>query len=472
MAGIDFSNGDAGTPGTMTELENEAPGCFKYLDQPYFADGGIQQAITSDPYLMPGYRAAALGQMLPDGGTDLNQLLVYYNMQSPYDLYWWQVGSEYTGSLQFQSRPAGRYGGNSPTGSWSYTISVPGGVVRCATGGDGGSCGAWPPSESADGSFDAWVDEIYDGIMATFSPSTPDLGQLCEHVKVTGPYGGHVIACLSVPNGGNGLGFLGVRPLRFYVEIADDSGNPTAMVKGFYGFMTAGYAGCSTPDANLELMDYGSLNAPFGEMSSLPLPLSYYLSNPFGLTAQELQSNFFCNGATAVDAGDPGYAAVSFGSQREITIEYNASGDQVNDAGVTNANVAYKIVGSSGYHGTSTFTAGTASDGGNDTYVLGVGTLTKNGSSYPVDWANPLPVLTELVNALYYGGPQDTSCADAASTGTGQADCVITTDVAGNHTVTFPFGAVPWFGVPTMMMTFAAGSGYPTTIGYVNAGGQ
>jgi hypothetical protein len=149
VAGLDFSVGDGGTPGTMTQLNSEAPGCFSYPERDFLADGGtVAQLVATDPNFNPGYRNAMLGDAVQ----------MYYNMEAPPKDYLgiWQVGSGYTGAVNFQSRPGGRYG------SWNYVLSVPTGVQRCPT--EGGACATWapppPPGDGTQDAFDAWMDEI------------------------------------------------------------------------------------------------------------------------------------------------------------------------------------------------------------------------------------------------------------------------------------------------------------------------
>ena len=101
---------------------------------------------------------------------------------------------------------------------------------------------------------------------------------------------------------------------------------------------------------------------------------------------------------------------------------------------MTNQNVAYKVIASQGYYGTTypLVSYGAEEDGGNDTFVLGVGVLTKNGVDCPINWADGgAGVVTQIVNALDYQGPGDTDCVDAG-------DCTIIADDAGNVTVTIP----------------------------------
>ena len=164
----------------MTELNSEAPGCFGYPERDFLADGGtVLQLAATDPQFVPGYRFATLG--------DVTQVQVYYNMETPPQDYLgiWTVEAGYTGAVDFHSRPNGRY---CPDCSYQYAMSVPGGVARCLQV-DGGACTPtpWAPAQSQDGSFDAWVDELYDGIMWQFMPSTPDLGTRCMDTTIVLP---------------------------------------------------------------------------------------------------------------------------------------------------------------------------------------------------------------------------------------------------------------------------------------------
>jgi hypothetical protein len=313
-------------------------------------------------------------------------------------------------------------------------------------------------------------------MMWTFM-SAADLGVRCQDTKIPLPLQGGLVAqpCRSVLNDGNGTASLGIRPLGFYFEIADspadNTGLPTPNIVGFYGFISGGTPGCSTPDAALEVMDYTSsyLLGGIGAVS-----FNSYISNPFGDTESEIAQQL-CVDQVDAAAPDPGYQAYSWGPQHEITVEFNTTGDQVNDAGVSNLNVAYKVIASQGYQGTSDPLVSYVPYGtGTDTFVLGVGLLTKNGIDYPIDWTNMSAargIIAELVNAIDYGGSNpNANCLDVRLGYMGGRDCIITTDSSGTTTVTFP--PPPWVPPYPFAMTFAPGATHPTTLVTVNPGGQ
>jgi hypothetical protein len=262
--------------------------------------------------------------------------------------------------------------------------------------------------------------------------------------------------------------------------LADDqNGNPTDHITTIYNFWSPAYAGCNTPSANLELMDYGgaglSFASPGGFFSALGnLNLGWVTSStPFGTTLAQAET-FDCNGLATADPPDgPGYGAVTFGPNAEIMLEYNTTGDQVNASGVNNLDVGYKVIVRQGYYGSLLSAASdTSAPGGYDTYAIAVGALTKVAQAAPgatnppavpvnVDWtggaATAVAGATELVNAFVYGQVDAIPDCTQTQPGASGPDCVISAGDA-THPPTITMTGASLLGISPFGITFPIGT--------------
>ncbi|HTQ45587.1 MAG TPA: hypothetical protein VMI75_22665 [Polyangiaceae bacterium] len=438
-AGIDFSNGGASNdvPGSggITFTQAGVASCAGWMEPSVIANA---QGPNN-----PGYRMALFG--LLDAGPDAAYpLTLYANMQSG-AIYQALASDGYKGTVSFHSRSGGAYG------SHTYEIGV--GTTTL----DGGPVGAGAGFVHRDGvDFPAdwttpigdagkhlaspWMNELYDGMMATFSPATPAIGD-CMTTPYVGYNNGdglathHSGSCLALPNIGNGIAAFGARPiaLYFYFNVGT---NQTSLM---YGEWLGGVATCSTPVAATERMDWGSIS--YESMGDLVQ--SEYVSTQAGLTFTEANA-VECNG-TPTTAPDPGYGGITWGQSGELTMEYNL------DSGVN-----YKLFAQSGYKGSLNFADAT----GATLYTVAVDTpITANGSAVAMNWANDA-VATTLSNA--FCGAADTDCAAAA-------DCTfVANDGSGHSYLGFPCGA----GFDAVGIQFPQGSSTPSRIITVNPLGQ
>jgi hypothetical protein len=387
-AGWNLSSG--ANPKGLTIEEANAAGC----GQPF------SEAVPSSP----GNRIMRWG----DGAIS-----AYYNLDS-HVISELLLGSAYTGTLSFQSRAGGAYG------SHRYSIGV-GHVLR-----DGVE---FAVDFSTSPRASAAVDELYDGIMATFASGTAPVAD-CKSAGV----------CLALADDRGD--YFGARPLHFYVTFDPTSSRPS----GFYSFWPGGSADCSTPNANLERMDFAPI-LPADSTGIGGLKLSAAGANPAGLTRQEADA-IECSGVQAT-APDPGYGAIHWGPQGEVTLEYNTT---------THPDVAYKLIASDGYRGTLTASSADGSHG----YLIGVGRLTRDGAPFSIDWVHPAATrtaVTELFNAALswalYSNTSSSTTADCVAS----ANCTIVADDGHGHS-SFEFAN----GAAALGVVFPQGSATPSAI--------
>jgi hypothetical protein len=385
-AGFDLTSG--ADPRGLKIEEANAAGC----GQP------IVEAVPSDP----GYRSVTWGN---------GAILASYNADS-HVIHEFALDATYRGTVSFASRPGGAYGDH------HYEIGI--GFVHK----DGVDFPLdFPTTRQATAS----VNEIYDGLMATFMPSTPavaDCGQAetCLHVDLPPTI------------------YFGVRPLHFYVEIASGTSRPT----GIYNFWPGGATDCSTPMANIERMD-GQPIYPADILGIGGLRLSAVGTSSRGMTWQEAEA-VECLGVH-VSPPDVGYGAIKWGPSGEVELEYNLS-----------TNVAYKLFANQGYKGTVTASSADGLHG----YVIGIGSMTKDHAPFAVDWSHSAAAnsaVTELFNAawssLFVSSTATSTSADCVAS----SDCAITPDDGQGHSL-----FILYDGPIELGFIFARGTSSPTSI--------
>jgi hypothetical protein len=356
----------------------------------------------------PGYRTMTWG---PN-----KDVMFAYNLQS-HVVRNVQVSGAYTGTVTFKSRD----------GSHTYVLGI--GTLK-RDGVDFPISFTWPSAS---------LMEIYNGLMATFVPNSVD----STDCRADG-------TCLVFPDDGVGESIFGVRPIHFYFGVNIGVSQP----KYIYNVWPGGVADCSTPNAQLELMDYFYIAPADGyDYSVGGLQIWKPGTNPSGMTWQEAQT-IDCTGTMATPV-DPGYGAIQWGPSGEVYLEYNAGTG-------ANKDVAYKLMAKSGYKGTFYFT----SADGTHTYQIGIGSITKDNMPFTIDWtsaATANPAVTELSNAAYswYSGTAVTD-ADCVASG----NCTITPD-DGNGSSVFGFTQLP-----EVDFVSPKGTSAPSTITVVWAAGQ
>ena len=324
-AGLDLTNGG---------LSNDVPGSggLTLVQEGLLACASAVEPTTlapdASPYT-PGYRAAWFGDAGPDGAPF--PLQIETNLQSG-SIYQVIISNGYTGTLSFHRRTGGRYG----THSYEVSIGAAGPYVLTADGGSG-AVAAGAGSVTRDGvdfpadwslPFDdagvqhasAWINELYDGIVATYSPATDAIDDcystpLALYDFEDGLYFHQASSCLVLPV--NGFAYFGVRSLALYLMFNVG----TNQTNGMYNFWLGSITSCSTQTANLERMNYAGIQQfTIGGLNTLE-----YVSNPYGLTETEANT-VECNGIAAAPEDDGGYSAVAWGPSGEVYMEYDSTG--------------------------------------------------------------------------------------------------------------------------------------------------
>jgi hypothetical protein len=464
--GLDLSNGGAGDGGPLggglTIDQADILACATSVEPDVFEAG----APTG-----PGSRTATFSD--GNGGS----VEVVYNLDSRVI---WNVliNPPTTTTLTFHSRAGGAYAdGGVDGGANVYAIGF-------GTGADGGVAGyvtkngkdfpadwSTPADDAGTAHASAWVNEIYDGLMATYAPSVPAIAD-CLATSILRPNGlDHESACLfqTTPDSN----FIGVRPLGTYVTFTPGTNQATATYEVWQG----GYPSCATPRAAMEYFDYGLIfatgngNPVYGpswmgvEVGTLRPDEPY--SNSGGMLVSEANHVLGCGGVD-VAPRDPGYASKQWGASGEAELEYNP------DSGV-----AYKLFVKSGFHGTVDVTA-TEADGGTNEYVIAPATtMTLNGAPFTIDWTGAdagdsgtvNAAITDISNAWLasYCGLTDVDCVQAG-------DCVITPNDGKGHS-TFSLLASPTTATSCgdphpITFVFDQGKSVPKEIYVTNPGGQ
>jgi hypothetical protein len=370
--------------------------------------------------ILPGARTATFSD---DAG---HSTTVSYNLDSRVI---WQVAtnSPNGSKLTFHARAGGPYAAGGPDGGPStYEIGF-GNDPDAGTGyvrKNGVDLPAdWNDAQDDAGAYhaSAWVNELYDGIMATFAPGVPAVPDCRDAPWERAVVPQRESACLA-----NGF-VLGIRPLGTYIYFA----NGTAQAQGMYNFWPGGWPSCSSPNAAIESAEslpvtlLGNGNTMIGPQwwgaGIGGLFAADPVTNANGLLASEANALLGCQ-PTTVTPMDPGYAEQTWGGGA-LGVEYNA------DSGV-----AYKVIASQGYKGQLDVVA-PENDGGTNEYLVGVGALTVNGAPVTLDWADGdagtlNSVATDISNGWqqYFCGQVDDDCVDAG-------DCVITPDDGNGHSV-------------------------------------
>ena len=280
------------------------------------------------------------------------------------------LGTGYTGLLSFTSRAGGPYG------THTYQIQIGQPLLR-----DGVSFsepGEWNTAQNDAGqnTASAWVNEIYDGIVATFHIGFANAQECLSNGSL----------CLVAENAGGGTSEVGIRSIGLYLVFNQD----TNVVTGIYEFYTPSNPDCQTPIARHE-QEIASPIYPvqYRSIGGVQLAPS---SSPGGITVAQANA-LLCSGVDA-SAPDPGYGAMQWGDAGQILLEYNSA-----------SQIAYKLFARSGYNGTLTFQGQSSPDAAVDNYaaMVGPGGLTKNGNPFPITWtseATAVPAVTELSNQL------------------------------------------------------------------------
>ncbi|MGO8992204.1 MAG: hypothetical protein ACLQVI_02670 [Polyangiaceae bacterium] len=422
-AGIDLSNGgqyqDFPGGGGITLSQAGVAACAGWTEPRTLDDGGVP--------LFAGYRAALFSLFSGTPTQATAPIAIYSNMQSG-EVEHIVLQKGYEGTVSFSSRDGGSYG------SHSYEI----GIGFCTRddqpfGGDWGDGGTLTTAMP-------WMNEIYDGMMATFSPTTPPLANGdCLSTIVDGYWDdsleGHYSACLANPSDF----YFGVRPLGAYFVFASKNSTNVATM---YNFWWGGSTSCATtPIAATEAMDYAGIYMGEGEGSiGTALTLtgglgdltqSEYASNLLGLTFAEA-NELECNGV-AVSAPDPGYGAIEWGQFGEAEMEY------VLDGGVN-----YRLYAHTGYKGLFRWTVS------GDDFSTGIGVpVTKNGSE---DAGSTNALATSLTNGVC--SFSDTDCVDAGHC------TVILNDGSGNTYLGVSCG----YPADLLGIEFSQGTNTPTEI--------
>ncbi len=403
--GLDFSVGGTVTDvpgnGGLTMPQTGLLPCADYAEPAVLPTGFVPNN--------PGYRTYGFG--IPDGGPNaLYPFMLQANAQSQV-ISFVQLQAGYTGTLTFASRPGGVYGSH----TYEITIgalSVDGGGVDAGSGSvkrDGVNFAAdWSYAHNDAGTqtASAWANELYDALMATFSPTSPAISD-CLSIP-SAEYDGVLLShenssCLYVPNDGAGSSALGIRPIKLYY------------------FWLGGTTTCATPVANAERMDY----APVGIDSLGGLTISDHVSNTTGLTYVEANT-VECSGMS-VTPPDPGFGGYQWGQNGEVEAEY------VLDSGLIRT-----LYAKPGYVGSLFITDSTRANN----YVFTIGnSATDNDAGFTIDWpASGTPIAaTTLSNA--YCGVTDTDCVAAG-------DCTVSYDGSGNMMLGFTCnGPLPLNGI-------------------------
>jgi hypothetical protein len=463
-AGLDFSNGgvSSGAFGSGgSALPADLLACADSIEPQTFTDGGPS---------VPGYRAITAGKIL--NPTLPSPIAVEVNRDSRV-VYQMTLTRGYAGKVAFHSRQNGAWG------THSYEIGIDN--DSSDAGGDAGGGDVlrdgvlFTPDLQfvSGGQATAWVNEIYDGLMATFMPSLPEVSD-CSTTYSQLYEPGSVLPdqqknCLFVPSFGTNAPLIGVRPLRIYLVF--DHG--ATRVTSIYTYWLGGVTTCGTPGANVERMDTDAV-----KLQGILLPDAGYITvigvggifgypgvaNPAaGLT--EVEANAIeCNGLDA-PAPDPGYKLVQWGPSGEVALEYNPT-----------TGVSYKLFARSAYPGILFPLAASYADGGVDEYTVKLGTIIRNGAPVHIDWtskATASPDLTAISNAwigTWCGSFPDDDCVAAGN-------CTITLDDgAGNSTLLLtPSSALIancGATVEPLGLVFAKGTSNLTQVYAVNAGGK
>jgi hypothetical protein len=440
-AGLDLTNGglsdDVPGSGGLSLVQNGVLACATG-HEPTTTPAGASPAY-------PGYRGAWYGTAGPGGTYPLS---IYSNLQSG-AIHQIVLADGYTGTLSFHSRAGGAYG------SHTYEVSI--GAAGPQAGGNGAApvdAGAggvkrdgadfaadWSIAPTDAGTYvaSAWINELYDGIMATFSPSAPAIGDcfstpLVDYNRL-GQSVHETASCIVVPQSDSA--YFGVRPLSLYFTFNVG----TNQTNGMYAYWLGGGTTCSTLTANLERMDYAPISAfDIGNLESM-----LYGSNPNGMTFTEGNA-FECNGTVVSPEDDAGVGAMAWGPSGEVVMEYDATG------------LNTKISAKAGYKGLLQFSDAT----GTNAYSTGVDVpLTSNGQPVQIQWPAPGPAsstasLTALSNAVC--GLADDDCVL-------EGDCNVTAnDGRGHSVIEFTCG----FATAEVALVFPLGSTTPVEIYAVN----
>jgi hypothetical protein len=361
----------------------------------------------------------------------------------------------YTGALEFHSRDGGAYGNH------TYVIRIgasnpgPGPVVDA--GGqvvmrDGVEFPAdWNTyrNDAGKGIASPWANELYDGIMATFSSDTPAVTD-CLSSNYTGYIGQLAIterhACQVLDNTGNGLSMLVVEPLELGIGFNGESDQ----VAQIYTYWWGGATTCSTTTANQEAMDWAGI----GPGSVGGLTQGFMISNPRGLTYTEANS-VWCNGTQVASPPDPGFGAIAWGQSGEVLMEYALDGG-----------LNYKIYAQNGYKGFFSICVASTPDTTCWGFQLGQAVTAlsfANGSTtgtplgpYSIDWSTSSATATTFANGVC--GTSDTDCASSG-------DCTfLPNDGKGNSYLGFSCGT----GHDEFGVSFTQGTNIPTQFVSVN----
>jgi hypothetical protein len=413
--------------------------------------------VPTDGPADPGFRGVGIastytGRSKTDNPSD--PIYVSYNEESEVLGQVVLSGPSYTGTLAFHSRAGGAYG------SHTYLLGL--------TPEAGSSVAGYVMRDGADFPADwtttAWINEIYDGILASYAPNEPPAatGDCTTSYYTSDILGTNQTssACLYIQNDGLGNAYLGVRPLSFYMMFAAGTNHAETVYEDWRG----GFPSCATPQAAIERMDWSQITYSIvgGQLGPWigDLQVNGAYTNPAGMLFSEANAIEGCGGFS-VAAEDPGYSAMAWGGG-EVAVEYNPT-----------TGVAYKVIATGGYKSSWSFNA-VESDGGlGSLYVISPTSMTLAGAAVTIDWSSLKSAtrdVTVISNAWLeseFGIAGDADCRTAH-------DCEVVLDDGQGHS-SFTVGlSKRLLGEKSSGFTvvFPQGTSTPVAIEAVNPGGE
>ena len=458
--GLDMSNGAPGGAAEGLSIDSAGVlGCASYLE-PRNIEGGTSP-------ILPGARCVMLDAEWAK--------IICYNVESR--IIWQaQTTASTSATLEFHARVGGAYDDGGPDGGPSIYIIEPslspGSITRNGYAFSGNW--SWPLEDAGESNARAWANEVYDGLMATYAPSTKAVANCLSEPFVQDESEPQRVSACSFRFEYGSLLFV-VQPLALGLGISPSQnvfGEVYDSVDGVAEKFREGEPSCATPVAANERMDYSPIQIS-GNASSLLGPVwagaqvgyltpAEPVSNDAGMLATEADNLAGCNGVS-VPAPDPGYSAEQWGAG-EVELEYNP------DSGV-----AYKVLVGEGYQGQLTVTSSVGDGGSLMGYTVGIGIMTAAGVPLMLDWSNTDGGLNATVTALSNGWFSSAGCSFVDSDCVQQGDCtIVPDDLDGHSTFTFamsPAHAASCADPHPITFVFAQGTSVPSAIYVTNPGG-
>jgi hypothetical protein len=408
--GLDLSGGNAGDGGAAGESlkidQTDLLRCATYVEPTVFPPGVAPSG--------PGYRTAYFAAT-QDAGVGAATVTLEYNVQSR-AIFQPAVFAGYGGRLDFHSRAGGTYGNHQYSVTLATTNGMGGAVLRDGV--------AFAPDWSA--TNNAWANELYDAMNATFDPSQPQVTDCATSNYTANTWGVPISAAdCYIQQYGAGGDYLGFRPLGLYWIFTSGMNQVNTM----FQFVPGGRAlSCDTPQAAEEYMAYSSIYVVGNGFNIGGVPTRNAASNADGLTASEANGALGCNG-TSWATPDQGYGGMQWGGG-ELAMEYNL------DSGVN-----YRVYAQSGYKGL--WTAQAWPQGSTpQSYQIGIGVLQSgvfddagvnvSWSDVTIDWTSQqtaAPTVTALANAWYMQSCGTLTDSDCLAAG----DCAVVVDDGHGH---------------------------------------